>query len=162
MNRIVGYTVAVCCILSGCYMNDYSLCYKNYPFEKKKYSPYYEDAIWQLYKFNFDRIRRDTLHQYADNITQLELQPTFFQVKNDTISFYFSVFVNGKDLTNKFWSGVAFDPKAPEKIQLLVNERRWFTFMRNEESSEFDNFVKNNKDSLPDVLECLAKKKGVL
>jgi hypothetical protein len=162
MNRIVGYTVAVCCILSGCGMNEYSRCYKNYPFEKKEYSPYYEDAIWRLYEFNFAKIQRDALHQQAGSISQLELRPMHFEVKNDTIAFYFFVILNGRDLSNKFWSGVAFDPKAPEKIQLLVGERRWFTFLRNEESSEFAYFVKNNRDSLPDILECLAKKKGVL
>lgn len=84
-----------------------------------------------------------------------------FEVKNDTIAFYFFVILNERDLSNSLWSGAAFDPQAPEKIEMLLGERRWFTIMRNEESVEFVNFVKNNRDSLPDVLECLAIKKGV-
>lgn len=160
MNRIVGYAVAVCCILSGCSMNDYSLCAKDYPYENK-YSPYYEDAIWRLYEFNFAEIQRDSLLQQAGSIRQLEFRPMLFEVKNDTIAFYFFVILNERDLSNSLWSGAAFDPQAPEKIEMLLGERRWFTIMRNEESVEFVNFVKNNRDSLPDVLECLAIKKGV-
>lgn len=162
MNRIVVCTIAACCIFSGCNVNNHKSCYVNYPFEKKKYSPYYDDAIWQLYEFNFAKIQRDALHQLAGSIRQLELRPMHFEVKNDTIAFYFFVILNGRDLSSRLWSGAAFDPKAPEKIEMLLGERRWFTIMTNEESSEFAYFVKNNRDSLPDILECLAKKKGVL